>query len=337
MIHIYDKSLDKQCIITNITSLQWTRRCYDAGNFELHFAKGVRGIEYLREGYVVIHGDKAGIITYQHETIDDVEVQGYDLTGILAYRCCNGSKTGDIESVMKSFVADNAVTPTDTDRKMSVLQLKKNQNRGSTITWAAEYSNLLTEIASIGATYEMCFDIGFDTANKNFMFDVYKGTDRTISQSVMPPVVFSRDRRSISDYDYEMDCKSYVNTVYMHNDTDGDTVISGATYTGLDRREIYEDYSDSDEMQSKADKILTEKAYTETIEAESSTKFEYNVDWFLGDYVTVKIEAFGNTLVLDKQITEVEEVHENNNTTITPTFGTKNNAAIKLVKLIKGV
>lgn len=94
---------------------------------------------------------------------------------------------------------------------------------------------------------------------------------------------------------------------------------SGAS--GIERRETPTAFSGSYEEISEAclDKIAGTVA--ESVEAEILSSDDYGTKWNLGDFVTLRVEALGGELTVEKQITRVREVYEPNSRTVTPTFG----------------
>ena len=73
---------------------------------------------------------------------------------------------------------------------------------------------------------------------------------------------------------------------------------------------------------------------TEAATAELFSADDYKSEWFLGDFVTIKIEIFGETISFTRQITEVSESFTASEIKVTPTFGEPKENIIR--KLIKG-
>jgi len=328
MIKIYDKLLTPLCVLTKATSIQWTKRFYDVGSFELHLTPNDANLKYIKENHFISHNDNCGIILYLEQTPQDVKICGYDLKGLLKIRKCEGAKTGNAETVIKSFVSENLISATDSKRNIPNFANAPNQNRGDTVDWVCEDLKLDVEINKICLLSELGYDVKL--INNEFVFDVIEGIDRTKNQSAVPPVMFCKQFKNISDFEYIKDASTAVNTVYV-----GTTEIYDSVYTGLERREgIEQSDGTEDEIRTKGKAILKEKAIKENISAETNHRLKYKTDWNLGDYVTLKVDVFGETLLLDKQITEVEEIYERGNISIKPTFGEVKESIIK--RLLKG-
>lgn len=72
---------------------------------------------------------------------------------------------------------------------------------------------------------------------------------------------------------------------------------------------------------------------SETATAEILNADDYKTKWDLGDFVTVKIELFNETIDFTRQITEAEESFSSGEHKVTPTFGkTKENIIRKIIK-----
>ena len=73
-------------------------------------------------------------------------------------------------------------------------------------------------------------------------------------------------------------------------------------------------------MLFRSEKLL-EHGIVECLEAVTlpNVNFTYKTDYDLGDIVTVNKKAWG--IMMDKRITEIQEVYENGGMTIVPTFG----------------
>jgi hypothetical protein len=142
--------------------------------------------------------------------------------------------------------------------------------------------------------------------------------------------MFCKQFKNISDYEYELDALTACNTAYI-----GTNLIYDTLYTGMDRKEYIEDFDGTaDEATTKGKTVLTKMCIKESISAETNHRLKYKTDWNIGDYVTVKVDVMGETLLLDKQITEVLEVYEQGNTSVKPTFGEVKNSIIK--RLMRG-
>ena len=110
------------------------------------------------------------------------------------------------------------------------------------------------------------------------------------------------------------------------------TFCSGTEPTYLDRYEVYvderntaqeEDVTDAEYLEilksSGAEHLVQPKTASESAIAAFSTQFQYNKDYFVGDYVTVEQRRFG--LIQPRiQLIGMVESFDQNGRSLTPTF-----------------
>ena len=176
------------------------------------------------------------------------------------------------------------------------------------------------------------------------MLDLSQGTDRSILQEDNAHIVFSDSYCNLLTFGYSMDLSAQKNVAYVLGCGEGSERKQALCYHGdepaqLNRYEVYVDAKDvSDETQvdgetvtiSDADYIglLMEKgaenlvSITESSEstiAVDGRQYQYNKDYFVGDYVTVQHERFG--LSQPKiQLVGMVESFDQNGRGLTPTF-----------------
>ena len=176
------------------------------------------------------------------------------------------------------------------------------------------------------------------------MLDLSQGRDRSILQEENAHIVFSDSYCNLLTFDYSMDLSEQKNTAYVLGCGEGINRKQALCYCGnepiqLERYEIFVDAKDvSDEIKENNETVtisnddyislLIEKgteslvSITEVSEstiASDARQYQYNKDYFVGDYVTVKHERFG--LIQPKiQLVGMIESYDRNGRTLTPTF-----------------
>ena len=230
---------------------------------------------------------------------------------------------------MRKVVSDNAITA----RPISGLVLGALSSLSPTCSFQATYKPVLGVLEALGKASGLGFRVRLDVPNQAWVFEVYQGTDRSITQTAMPYVLFSDDFGNISNAQYLLDNTGYSNFAYVGGEGSGsDRVIVTVDLTnGEARRELWVDardlqkgdLSDADYqarlMQRGLEKLAgAMRAESFSADAVNTENFEYLIDWDLGDIVS--FEKWGITM--SQRITEVEEVYESGIVTITPTCGT---------------
>lgn len=201
--------------------------------------------------------------------------------------------------------------------------------------------------------YTICEKIGgtanirlSKTNNEHYemIFELSQGTDRSILQEINPHIIFSDRYNNLLSFTYFTDTSVKKNYAYVLGKGEGEkrkrtTYFEDSEPSSLDRYEVYVDAKEiSDEEQvDNETKPLSEEEYAEllkekgkqnivpiTMKSESqiavqSTQFQYGVDYFVGDFVTVEHHRFGirqNKI----QLVGMIESFDRNGRNLTPTF-----------------
>lgn len=176
------------------------------------------------------------------------------------------------------------------------------------------------------------------------VLELSKGSDRSIMQEENPHIVFSDGYNNLLSFSYATDISVQKNFAYILGKGEGEkrkrtVYFDGDEPSFLERYEIYTDAKDmSDEEQIDGEtKPISESEYIELLKekgkqsmvlplissestiAVQSTQFQYNKDYFVGDYVTVEHRRFG--LRQNKiQLIGMIESFDRNGRNLTPTF-----------------
>lgn len=337
-LYIYNPAIELQGVIDGFTSLRWRRRFFEPGEFELHCKASDENLAVLAENNVIhrLDREEAGII--EGIAIADTDGHGEEIiaTGRMA-SCMLGRRiitstvnyNGTVEAAMRKIVSDNAIT----SRPIDKLVLGAEGGFTQTATFQVTWKTVLTALEALGKAAPLGFRVRLDVPNKRWIFEVYSGVDRSVTQTARPYVLFSDEFKNISKPAYSLDNTGYANFAYVGGEGDGSarTIITIDKTNGGERRELWVDakdiqkgdLSDADykaQLTQRGVEKLAEAAKSESFSADAvdTANFEYLTDWDLGDIVS--FEKWG--LRLDERITEVEEVYENGVETVTPTCGT---------------
>lgn len=374
-IYVFDKDLNPLGIIDTYSSLQWNRKYQTYGDFELVAPVNPTTISLLQKGLIIWpSGDpEAAFINNRDLKVDDtgqdtIDVKGLFLTGYLARRIPWNPTTynGNAEAAMRDLVSQNAINPADSSRVIPHLVLGPLKGYAATVQYQPTLDpskylpDSLTDMATAAG---LGYRILFNPVNRQLLFDVYQGLDRTAGQSVNPRAIFSRDFENILTQEFTDSDDNYRNvglvagtytsqqTTTTTNDdgttdtetTDVDTDVTAAvgTAAGLDR---YEQFIDSTSVSSKTEgddgtetymnqsdylallassgsTDLAQRTETQTFDATVNmlSNLVYKQDFDLGDSVTYFAGGWGVTV--DTPITGISEVYEEQDMTVTPTFG----------------
>ena len=352
-------NISLEAVCDSFSSLLWDIEYYKCGAFEVYIAASLRNIEIFQTGRIVGRDDDKehfGLIeSVELET--DVEdgdyliVKGRFLMCLLErriiYPTFNFTKLVSYSQIVMNVVQYNACT--SGIRKIPGLSL---ENTSGTC-WDTEtklqvsYDNLMEWV------YTICEKIGgtanirlskIDNEQYEMIFELSQGTDRSILQEINPHIIFSDRYNNLLSFTYFTDTSVKKNYAYVLGKGEGEkrkrtTYFEGSEPSSLDRYEVYVDAKDiSDEEQvDNETRPLPDAEYSELLKekgkqnlvptktksesqiAVQSTQFQYGVDYFVGDFVTVEHHRFGirqNKI----QLVGMIESFDRNGRNLTPTF-----------------
>lgn len=363
-LHIYNQSLEKQGVLDSYESYRRVRRYKTCGEFELSCPLTSKNLELLTIESIIAQkvDDEAGYINYRNLIQNDkgneiLTVKGKFLTGYFNRRIVWGTEVLETtnELAMRELITKHAISPTDADRAIPNLILGDLQDYTETVKAEVSYIDLLSELESLSAISESGFRVRFDRKNKNLIFEVYEGVDRTSNQTLNAQCKFSRKFENVIDQEYTDSISNYKNVVLVGGLSDNDdsdrrfvTVGSG---TELARFEVFNNQGSLAKTvngtvltAAKYDELLTEKgnatlakmtttqSFDSTINLKSN--IEYRTDFDLGDKVTIISKDWG--IVLETRIMEIEEYYDSNGLTVSVVFGDEAPTLIEKIKqLIK--
>lgn len=346
-IYIFDRALNFKGIVDNFMSLQWTRRYYKSGEFELRCPLTTESLSLLQRENIIYKKDdiEAGYIEFRQLQQDQegkeiLIVKGKFLTGYLNRRIIWGTKiiNDTCEKAMRILVEDNCINPTDTNRIIPNLVLGTLNNFTGSVNYQVSYKNLADEIENLSNISNLGHRINFDITNKKMIFDVYKGLDRSVNQSTNPRAIFSKEFENILEQEYVDSLNNYKNVALIGGIGEGALrkLATVGSSTGLDRFELFNDQKSlsnvvnnvtmSDEeytnlLIGKGNETLAETKEIQTFESKINlnSSLKYRTDFDLGDIVTCLSKRWEVTL--DTRITEIEEVYEEQGQQINIVFG----------------
>lgn len=367
-INIFDTELVWKGLIDSVISLTHRTSWHEMPNSDLKISRDAANVSELQVGRILVvnnQRDKALIIESMQTDLN-APIWTFNLIplkGMLNYRICHPSDTTAFtakaqSNVMMNIASGNLVTQTrDTDRKFWNAARTKNmfgvttiKNLGDTIDFSVDWktgymADALVSISKMHGEgkHPIGWNIYIDDTMQYFYMDCYQGTDRTIDQAAVSPVVFSEEFGNISNASYEHSMKDWRNVAYMSwNNGTADQITSvgnttlGATVSFM-RKEIIVDSSKTttSEVTNEGKSQLNASPHIESFTAEIinniNTMSTYGVDWHLGDIVTIQSAQLGNIQV-NAQVTEIEEIFDNGLYSLNATF---NEGQLNLIQKIK--
>lgn len=334
-VRIYDSDMNLKGIIENQTSLTWTRRFNDPGEFEIHVPITEDNRNLLKIGNLIYKkgADEAGtiesVIMEESETKNEITASGRFLTSYMDRRITKATKTysGNAEAIMRTLLSKDTVA-------IPRVELGDAVGFTDNIEFQVTYKNLLTYMSKLAKQFNYGYRFRPDFNTKKIIFEMYAGRDKSLSQGINNRVVFSEMYENLNSVTYTENAQAYKTKVYVGGQGEGAkrTIISVGSGEGLELREDFitaSDISSTDiteaqyiaALEERGRQSLESSKYVKSFEYEADPyiNFTYGTDYNVGDIVTVKKNSWG--LREDMRITAVQEIYEKGAMTIVPTLG----------------
>lgn len=341
-VRVYDRNLMRKGTIEDQTSLLWTRKYFEPGDFELHVPLTGKNIQLLTEGNVIAYKGSVEAGTVEEIEYADshdkkeIIVKGRFLSSYLDRRLIRSTVnfSGKVEVAMRQLVS--GVTP------IPLLVLGDLKGYTPTVRFQATMKNLLDYEKKLSSSSNLGFRCRPDFDRKKIIFEVYQGIDRTIDQNIAHRVTFSDEYENLKSADYVYNSQIYKTLAVVGGQGEGaDRVyVEVGGGSGLDLREVFVDAKDisqdnltdaeyKEALRQRGLETLAKDALSHSLTSETQpdVNFQYKKDYDLGDIVTIQKTSWG--LKTYQRITEIQEVYENKKMKIVPTFGSPLPEAVK--------
>lgn len=351
-LFVLDQNLEAIAIVDTYNSLIWTDRYQECGDFELYRSISKELLEYIKQDYYLVNNESEHtmiieklLINSDPEEGNHITVTGRSLESILERRIIWGLKTisGNLQNGIKTLLEENIISPKDPDRKIDNFVFEESTDPAITeLGIDAQYTgdNLYEVIKKICVERGIGFKVTLND-QKQFVFKLYAGVDRSYEQVERPHVVFSPSFDNIVDSNYIESKSSLKNVTLVGGEGEGSErkYVTVGSESGLDRRELFTDARDISSDVGDG-RVLTEAEYNAQLEqrgkedlaentdvvsfegqAETSRMFVYGRDFFNGDIVQVADEYGHET---QARVLEIITSEDEQGRSVYPTFSTDN-------------
>lgn len=225
-INIYALDEDFQLVTTGIpyVNLQWNRKYYEAGDFAVQVSLDIydESWEYIGTSERPELGMVQKIeITGEGDTY--VLISGFFCEKMLDDKVCYPRYVGDystteaaVRNIFNEYKEDLPIT----------LAQANNPLLGESVQLDFTDDFLGTKIYSILEPREMTYSVIYDYVNNKLKLKVWQGLDRTQSQSVNSPSVFSTAFGNLTDKNVNIDYSAYRNYAIVPVDANEDGIES---------------------------------------------------------------------------------------------------------------
>lgn len=261
--------------------------------------------------------------------------------------------SGNVETEVRRVITENAIScPFDSRRNIPILALGELaglqhiivDDNGNAAQKQVSYENLLTYTDSLLEEYGLSSKVILDADARLLRYVIYEGTDRSVdNEENENPITFSKEFDNLTAANYYFNNQLEKNVALIGGAGEGlerfYSLLAG-NQEGLARRELFVDagsvnrtYKDEDEEEQTYDddvyramldaagrQTLTTHKAEETLQGTVdviNSSFVYNVDFWLGDVVTMQSDEIGRYInerlrdVLEKQDAEGYKIEVN--------------------------
>ncbi len=331
VLYIYDLNFNFIGIIDSFKSLRWRRKYFEAGEFEIVLTDSDM-VNLIKKDYLIMRDNytETGIIETikldDDGTDEDFTIVGRFLSSILERRIVKSTInfSGTVVDGMKALL--NQMTP------FPKFEIEETTFNSGTITFQCTYKNVYDYLIKLSKYSNVAFRVVPNIENKVFIFENYRGLDRTSKQNVNEKYAFSDDEYNIDNATLINSNSTKVNYVLVGGSGEGSdriTVeVNNDKATGFD---LYEKFLDA---KNQSNKDVNETVYKNSLIqdgknalASESNAFSFSINandykdkFDLGDIVDISKPKWNyNTTA---RIVEVEEVIEDGIKTVSLVTGT---------------
>ena len=350
--YVMNNSFEILAIVDNYKSAIWTERYYESGDFELYLPATDDNLKLFKKHQIIVRVDdiSRGMIVEKLRITTSIDegnyliVSGRSLSSILSRRIIWKQTTfsGLVENTIRRIVTESLVTPDDNQRAITNFTLGASIGLEDKLKIQFTGDNVEEAIQKLCVAFKIGYRVKLNIPGNGFIFEIYKGVDRTYNQNVVPYVVFSENFDNLLTSDYSNDQTFYKNVAQIAGEGEGTSrkKVTVGQASGINRFETFVNASDlstndgevtttdyENLLKQRGNETLAELASTESIDSQIAPNQTYklNEDYFLGDLVEI-INEYGASYT--PRITEVIECQDETGFSCIPTFAVDEDAQI---------
>lgn len=345
---ILNESFEQTYVIDTYDSSIWTDRLNTFGDFELYIPASADVFNKFKKDYYLIRSESEKVMIINDFNIqsnveegDHVIITGESLESLLKRRIIWESVTfedANLQESIESLLNSEIINPKIEERKINNFIFKKSEDPSITnLKLNAQYygDNLYDVISNLCIKEKIGFKITLSSEN-NFIFELYRGLDRSYRQETNPYVIFSQEYENIISSDYKEITKDSKNVALVMGEDQNGTrkTTTVGIVSGIKRKEYFSDARDISKNQNGTTisdaqyiKLLAQRGEEDldknkdqiTFEgqAETTKMFVYKEDFFIGDIVQIS-DSYGH--YGEALITEIIFSKDKDEVSTYPTF-----------------
>lgn len=345
---VLSSTLEPLIEIDTFDSYIWTDRFKKCGDFELSMPMDPNLLTVFKPGNYLWSKTSRHLMCIEDLKIisakdsgNTLYVTGRSLESLLDRRVVWPMIVldGKLEDGVFQILDENIMNPIDTDRKMSnFIFVRSDDATINELTLTATYTgdNLYDLITGICESANIGFQILMNE-DEQFEFSLYAGVDRSRDQMANPYVTFSPEFGNLVNSNYILSSKTLKNVAIVNGSLEDydNTLTLSSGEKGLNRKELYTSATGIKEKDDN-DVVITQEEYDAQLtqlgeddlakntvstsfdgECNNSKMYQYNVDYFVGDYIQLENE-YG--IMAKARITEIISSQTKTGTIVYPSF-----------------
>ena len=339
-IYILNRNLQRIRYVEKYESFIWTIRRNEAGDCKLVVPLSEYRARYYRTGYYIERPESSRLMRIDRVEKDsstgDVTITASSLEAFLKQRIVPpnyndedhwtfyGSVGWVATELVKRICIDGDYSANDVIQNLSIQEQDASTIQRRVVN--EQGANLYDTVQALCAEDDLGFRIFFDRDTLGFVFRVYRGIDRSISQNDRPPVIFSADLDSLTNESFVKSDEDYKNVAYVKYKGGSTAIYDGTVFASMLRRVMYVDATDIEDPtpeKIEARALIELKKHNRTNlfdgEVQTNRSYTYNVDYEIGDLVTLKSVDDETRNV---RVTEFVSVYDTEGIRYYPTFST---------------
>ena len=350
-IYVIDRNVNILGIIASYDAIVWTTKLSEPGYFKASFLFTAEMNRILQLGNLLYKTDEKepAIIRRRYLKLnkygeETIEIQGYMASRFLNQRIIWSRliMQGTSEDIMRKMVQDQIISPEMEERRIDRIQLGEKCGYVDSVEKQVTYDNLQEALTDVANAAGLGYRLRLDLTEKIFLFEVYKGKDRT--SGTAEPCVFSRTMLNVYTENYSEDDSNMRNVCLVGGVGEGENrrLVTVGKGDGFDRYEMFYNASGISEENLTADQYtaqLKQKGEEKLADCTIAKSFENRINQTkaeaceLGDYVTCVDKDWG--IMIDAQVKEIEKGFSKEEETLVITFGDQAPTLIKLIKAMR--
>jgi hypothetical protein len=337
-IRVYSQDLRFQGVSENQTSIIWTRRYFEPGEFEIHTPITPENVRLYQMGHIVwLQGAvEAGVIEdlklEEAPTKNEITIKGRFLESYMDRRIIYPTVNfeGTVEDAMRTLLDE-------LDHPFPYVELGEFQGFPELVSFQCTWKNLLDYEQKLAKSANLGFRFRPDFTARKIYFEIYQGQVRTRSQHDRSYAEFSDEYDNINSATFTINDQLEKTVAYVAGEGEGASrvviMVGDTTGEGYARRELYvdaKDISSENLTQAQYEAALLQRGIEKLNENVLSNflecvaipmgNFIYKKNYDLGDIVTTRKVNWG--VGQDLRITEIQEIYEHGAMQVAPTLGT---------------